>query len=214
MYKKSLILFAAALLTFNLSQAQTSQGTRYLGLNLGFSSWQTSSPYAPGTPQTPDVTKSSGFNVGPTYSRFFWNNTDIGARLSYSSSTSSESNPFYNDLHSSSNAIFASVYARRYFLIDEKIGFRAGPYVSFLRMQTNNTYTADDIQHTTTRETDAGLNMDLVFYPVKRLGFAATIADMHFAHSTTNQSAMDSSNNGFVFNTVTSGLSLSAFYIF
>lgn len=219
--KKALLLIAVVFLTTLISQAQTEKGSQTLGLNLGFSYSKgntfvtdpNSFGYYRGTNQT------TNFNIGPTYSYFIADKTDIGGYFSYSSNNTSY--PYYpNSLaKTSAHGYAGGVFLRKYCMFGNKIGIRTGPYLDYNRVDNHTIYqstiSGNNINSNLTQTGDIGVLLDLVYYPVKHLGFTARIANLAFSHYATHDSFADSSSgNGVNFNLISSALSLSVVYAF
>jgi len=221
--KKSLILLTALLLTFATSKAQTEKGNQTLGLNFGLSVLQSSdfdfnqfdNSFAT------DNARTTIFNIGPNYSYFIVDNVEIGVNLSYSS-TVTTFNTTGTDLGSSSNQnsknYSGSLFVRRYFLHKNKIGIRAGAYLGYGHDSQSMGYPpAFSSSDYSSKQNfgQAGANLDLVYFPSKRLGFAAMLANMSYEHYSQNNGMQGhGSGNDFNLGLVSNGLSLSVFYIF
>ncbi len=219
--KKALLLIAVLLLTTLISLAQTEKGSQTLGLNLGLT-------YSKGSTFTTDpntggyykgATQTTVFNIGPTYSYFIADKTDIGGYFSYS--LSNVSYPYYpNSLSkASAHAYAGGVFLRKYYMFGNKIGIRTGPYLDYNRVDNHTIYQpaipGNNINSNLTQTGDIGMLLDLVYYPVKHLGFTARIANLAFSHYATHDSFADSSSgNGVNFNLISSALSLSVVYAF
>ena len=219
--KKTLLVIAVLFLTTLISQAQTEKGGQTLGLNFGFT-------YSKGNAVMTDPNSGgyykgnnqiTNFNIGPTYSYFIADKTDIGGYFSYSS-INSTSPYFYpnGEVKSSGHAYSGGIFLRKYFMFDDKIGVRTGPYLYYTRNNSGITYSQPySISNgSNVGETGGiGMQLDLVYYPVKNLGVTAHLADLGFFHYTSRNSAYNSSSGNSVdFNLISSALSLSVVYAF
>lgn len=219
--KKALLLIAVLFLTTLVSHAQTEKGSQTVGLNLGFAYSKgntfvtdpNSGGYYRGTNQT------TNFNIGPTYSYFIADKTDIGGYFSYS--LNNINYPYYpNSLSKTSTHGYAGgVFLRKYFVFGNKIGIRTGPYLDYNRIDNHTIYqptiSVNNIYSNLTEAGDIGMLVDLVYFPVKQLGVTAHIASLAFSHYNTHDSFADSSSgNGVNFNLINNSLSLSVFYAF
>jgi len=217
--RKALFLIAVLLLTALISHAQTEKGSQTLGADLGFtylkSSGTTIDPYGNSTYNS--GSKSTKFNIGPSYSYFIGDKLDLGTSLTYSQNTYSY--PAGNNLEKQSEREFGgAIYLRKYFMFQEKIGLRAGPRIGYYRDINKITYEpANDIynQDAKTDNFVGGLNLDLVYYPSKHLGFTASLANLYYTHfksglGTQGNAKGDNFNASFI----NDGLSLSVFYAF
>jgi hypothetical protein len=223
---KFFILIAASLFTYGISSAQTEKGTQNLGLNFGFSINNANdfTIYPSDNSTTTLNSKTTTFNFGPNYSYFIADNLDIGAALSYSSSTTTNTTEAFATNNANypvrafSNNYGGSVYIRKYYLYKNTIGFRTGGYLGFSGGTSKNTYTTSNALYnfnSTTNYYSGGANVDLVYYPSKKLGISATIANLEYYHyNADNTTQGHDSGDSFSFNFINSGLSLSVFYVF
>ena len=218
--KKLVILFAVFLFACTASQAQTSKGDQTLGVNLGFSSLssnQTSPDQNIITGNDVNSGKITEIGIGPSYSYFIANKLDIGASLNYSYYNAN--NIFNGTLSKQTNYGYSSeIFLRKYFMYTEKFGIRTGAFITYDWQQQKMTYPQnDDIPNSknTTNDYGAALDLQLVYFPTKHLGFSATLADLSYNHYKTNSGAQgDNSGDNVVFNYMSDGLSASIFYIF
>ncbi|WP_426670799.1 outer membrane beta-barrel protein [Mucilaginibacter sp. McL0603] len=217
--KKTIFLIAAFLLAAVVSQAQTEKGTQTLGLNLSFGYNKTSgvdiNPYDGSV--TNQNNKATGFSIGPDYSYFIADKLDIEASLSYNTNTYNYSYiPGYPQKQSN-YSYGGIIYLRKYFMYNDKLGLRAGPYVGYTRGDSKNTNSGPNSIYDEDSKTDnynAGAKLDLVYYPSKRLGFSATLANLSYTHSKTNSGTQgNSSTDNVSMMFVNNGLGISIFYV-
>jgi hypothetical protein len=218
--KKILFLIAAFLLAAVVSQAQTEKGTQTLGLNLGFGYNKTSgvniNPYD--NSSTDAGSKNTSFNIGPAYSYFIADKLDLGASLSYGQSNFTYANTQNNPQKLTSYAFISSVYLRKYIMFGGQFGLRAGPYLGFEKgdnkigyVGTNAIYSEDS----KLTEYSAGARLELVYYPSKKLGFAASIASMNYDHTKfDNGAAGHTSSDNLSAAFINNSLAISVFYVF
>ncbi len=218
--KKSLFLTAALLLTIRFANAQTQAGNQNIGLNFSFSTSSSNDEAIDPTSQieTPYGNKNNAFSLGPAYSYFIKNNVDLGASFSYSTDNQNyNAQPLgYPSTNNNSN-FSAMVYLRRYFLFNDKFGFRFGPYLEYGRQKTSEIFPPADNTYNYTSATNsmyAGLNLGLVYYPAKHLGLATALADVNYQHYSASGSQSADNGGSFNLSLFTSGLELSVFYIF
>ncbi len=218
--KKLLILTAAFLLIIQFSNAQTSTGTQNLGFNLGFNSENSDNLFI--NPQDFStqtyLTKLTTLNLGPTYNYFIANNIDIGATLNYSSYRLDYSGNVNGIEKQYSNDFGGIIFIRKYLLYQNKIGFRTGPFLGYDRSSQKITeipsQSVSDL-NSTTNNYSAGLRLDLVYFPLKHVGFSATLANLVYSnYKSDNKIRGNASGNSINLNLLTSGLAVSAFYIF
>jgi hypothetical protein len=215
--KKSIVLIAVFLLAAVVSQAQTEKGTQTLGLDLGFgynkSNGIATSP--DGSTSSNMYSKSTDFSIGPDYSYFIADKLDIGTSLSYSTNTYNY--PFQtNSIYKQSTYAYGGIiFLRKYFMYNDKLGLRAGPYAGYSRSDSKS-INADPIYNSESK-TDiytAGAKLELVYYPSKKLGFSAMLANLNYAHYKTDMGVMghtSADNISMAF--VNNGLGISIFYV-
>jgi hypothetical protein len=215
--KKTIFLIAAFLLAAVVSQAQTEKGTQTLGLNLGFgynkANGIATTPYD--NTSSNMSSKSTSFSIGPDYSYFIADKLDIGTSLSYSTNTYNYPYQQYSLQKQSAYSYGGIIYLRKYFMYNDKFGLRAGPYAGYTRSDSKSinadpTYNSDS----KTDSYQAGVNLELVYYPAKKLGFSAMLANLNYAHYKTDMGIMghtsaDNLNMMFINN----GLDISIFYV-
>jgi len=217
---KILILIPAFLLTIQFTNAQTNAGTQNAGLNLGISSNKTSNfdvnPFDNSTESY--VNRINNFSAGPAYSFFIANQVDIGAALTYTSFTFSNSGNYANNTPKQSNTdIGGTIFIRKYFLYQNKIGIRTGVNLGYdqgIQKYTNISSESIFDTKSTTNNYQGGLNLDAVYYPSKKFGLSAALARLEYnSYKTNSRTRGYSSGDGIDFNFI-SNLQVSAFYIF
>jgi hypothetical protein len=220
--KKILILMTAFLFAFEVSNAQTEKGNQTLGVNLGFSYYKTNIliiNYG-NSPSTQNVTTTS-FSAGPSYSYFIADKLDIGTSLGYGTSKQTDNEVNYsNPTKQTNNNYGATIYLRKYFMFQNKIGFRVGPSLGYSRATKSYSYppsTATNIynNNTTSNDYTASVNLGMVYFPSKKIGVSATIASLYYDHSNSKFYDGGHQNQDSVnFRFINDGLSLSIFYVF
>jgi hypothetical protein len=222
MNKKISILILALTGAFTVN-AQTQKGDQLLGGSIFFSTSKSNQDYIadPGYQYNPNnITKSNQFGIGPNYSYFIANNLDLGISASYNTGkttyTYMASGANNQPAESRIQGYSASVYLRKYYLYDNKIGVRTGPFVQYAYGKQDEKYqnTAAYNNGYKNRDLYAGLALDLVFFPMKKLGFATTIGTLSYAHGKSEQYNNTRKTDSFGLNLGTSGLTVSAFYAF
>jgi hypothetical protein len=217
--KKLLILTAVCLFSIQISKAQTSKGDQTLGINLEYQYEKTSgvSIDTYDNSSLAQSTKQTSVDIGPNYSYFIADKLDIGANLDYSLSNYN----YGENTQPNSQRITSlggDVFIRKYFMCTDKLGFRAAPYLGYTRGTEKLVYpAADDIDNgnSTTNSYVGGVNLDLVFYPSKNLGVAASLANVNYQHyKTTDPVNGNNTGNGVNFYYLNNGLNISVFYVF
>ena len=218
---KNLIVCAVLLLAFKISYAQTEKGTQTLGLDFGASRSTSNQTSANVFEYFGSAT--TNFTIGPNYSYFIADKLDIGAALSYQTTaqtytvTNVDANGGYPTKYNNKN-FDASVYIRKYYMYKNMIGFRTGAYFMYGYGTNKTTYIgtyAASGSSGASHNYDAQLRLDLVYYPSKRLGVSANIANAGYSWYKANgvnqaNTSGDSANVNFI----SDGLQLSVFYVF
>ena len=217
--KKLLVLIIASLFFYQISNAQTEKGSQSLGINLNgsyasqngdiISTYDNSSSSAAST--------SKSFGIGPGYSYFIADKLDISASLDYAY-TKTTSAGIYNPPVSEEKMYTGTLALRKYFLYQNKIGFRAGPYLSYNNSTNKINYNAENSVNDFNGSTNnyvAGFALDLIYYPSKHIGISASLLNAEYDHFKTNDGSQGNySGNYESLSFINSGLSLSVFYIF
>ena len=224
--KKVLILATVFLFAFLASKAQTEKGTQTLGLNMGFS-YENSNNFTiyPASTATSTLnTKTGQYNIGPTYSYFIADKIEIGGELSYSASKLTyvaESYATTNDNYPTKeigNTFSGELFIRKYFMYKNTIGLRTEGYLGYSHGNETNTYTPTYAAYNYESKTtyySGGANLDLVYYPSKKIGVSATIANLEYYHYNANNTTQGHDNGDNVtFSFINNALSFSVFYVF
>jgi hypothetical protein len=222
MYKKHILLLAAIFGTLAL-KAQTNKGDQYLGGSSSFLAVNETTDYS----QSPyssisytQKTKYHSISVGPVYGLFIANNLDIGVNLGYAHQKAEYAysvNPYSNIEQSyQDNVYYGALYVRKYFLYNNKIGFRTGLYGEYEQVKSASKYADAGLtpdQFDNYRIQNAGLTFDAVYFPFRRFGLTSTIGTLGYTHLDTQQNYMHDKQDNFGWN-LNSGLNVSFFYCF
>jgi hypothetical protein len=217
--KKLFVLIGASLFFYQISNAQTEKGSQTLGINLnGFYQSQNGNvinTYDNSSSSEASTTKS--FGIGPAYGYFIADKLDLSASLDYGY-TKTTSAGIYNAPLSEQKNYTGTLALRKYFLYQNKIGFRAGPYLSYNNNDNKTTYNADNSNNdynSNTKNYVAGFNLDLVYYPSKHVGISATLLNAEYDHFKTNNGSQGQySGNYEGLSFINNGLTFSVFYVF
>jgi hypothetical protein len=226
MNKKIILMLLALSGAATTLKAQTEKGTQLLGGNIGVYTNKNTNSYSLATPSINYgyTSKATTFSIGPNYSVFVANKLDLGVNLGYNYQNMKVSQDGGNtDLEKvNTNAFSAEVYLRKYFLFDNKIGIRTGPYFSYQHGKTTNNLSdltgIPNIPYYTPQSsntTSGGILLDFVYFPYKKVGFAASMGSLSYSHNDVKQTqyGYDSSSNTFGFNFFSS-VNFSVFYAF
>jgi len=214
--KKTLILIAVFFVTFSVSYAQTEKGNQSLGLNLAFAYNNSSGAVITNGNSQSAGGKVTQFSIGPSYSYFIANKLDIGASLSYGTNTSTYL-PSYNPSKYSSNDVGGIVYIRKYCMFNDKVGLRTGPYIGYNFGDVKYVYNSAPAanQDTKTDYYNAGMRLELVYFPSKKFGFSTYLASFDYSHYKSDSgTAGHMSGDNVYLNLINSNLALSVYYVF
>jgi hypothetical protein len=198
MYKKLLLVFVS-IIAINAAQAQTEKGNQSLGLNFGLSTnnFNTRTLNSNTNSYDPQVTvKQKNYSISPSYSYFIADKLDVGLAVGYSYSSYKYENSAISPQDQIVKSFYSSINLRKYFLYDNKIGIRTGPYFSYQRYTQSYTVNNSQLNSNTDGNTyTGGIGLDFVYYPVKKIGLAATMGNLSYSHQTTNGNTDGTSNN-------------------
>ena len=220
--RKLLILLTAFLFTIQISKAQTDKGDQSLGINLGASYNDQKSfvndPF--NNSSSNQETKITSFDIGPNYSYFIADKLDVGTSLYYS---------YYKDKYNygdnsasptneSGKTYKATIFIRKYLMYNDKLGMRVGPYLSYEYANQTINYNALNAANnlnSTINSYGGGINLELIYYASKYLGFSASLANVNYYHSKSNNGDQgNGSGNQVNFDYIDNGLNFSIFYTF
>jgi len=224
--KKNLFLAVAGILAAQIATAQTQKGTQTLGGNMYFTtrSYDNSYPVYNNPPAFQKNTNTT-FTFGPAYSYFVADKLELSGTLQFSTSTDNTTYAYsypYTNTKQTMKSFGGIVSLLKYCMFD-KVGLRMGPYVGYSRgvvKATNTSTTTATITSTPTSTNNsdnynAGVRMDIVYYPSKTLGLAANLVNLGYGKGKTrNPDDAQQYSNSEAFNAnFISGLQLSVFYV-
>jgi hypothetical protein len=218
--KKIAISITIFLLALQAANAQTQKGSQNLGISLGFYSSNSNYNYLNINPPSSQIvnTKTTGFSAYPNYSYFIANNLDLGASIGFGHQTDKSSDQVSgNGTEQSYKSYFGSIFLRKYFLYNNKIGIRSGPYFSYQYTTSDIAFTPDNTQASNSykgHNYQGGVSADFVFYPSSKIGLAANLANLYYARNTSNNLTQSSSFKSVNLQLLNNNLTLSAFYVF
>ncbi|MDB5128795.1 autotransporter outer membrane beta-barrel domain-containing protein [Mucilaginibacter sp.] len=213
MYKKLLLVFVS-IIAIQTAKAQTEKGSQMLGAGFGFSTSKYN--YANFDPTTNayinnNNAKITSYSFSPNYSYFIADKLDIGVAIGYSRSKQ-ENESYYSPQSQAANTYYGSIYLRKYFLYENKIGIRTGPKLSYQRSEQNFNSGSNSTTDYHSNSFGGGVGLDFVYFPVKRLGLTAVLGNINYNHQKTSGTTQGSAND-FSLNFFNS-LSLSVNYVF
>jgi len=216
--KKLIVLITVILFSYQITKAQTEKGSQSLGVSASFNFHRENDLITNQADNTTNQNhaKITGFSIGPDYSYFIADKLDLGASLNYSSTDYNNGAYYYLNTYHVKN-YGGTVFLRKYFLYQDKLGFRAGPYVSYTNGDQKYTYSpVSGINDSDNKSTDyaGGFDLDFVYYPSKHLGLSATIANLQYDHFKVDQGAQGRQSGDNVNFYFVNNLALSVFYDF
>jgi long-subunit fatty acid transport protein len=212
---KKLFLALVAIIAIHAAKAQTEKGSQMLGASFGFSTSSSDTKAFNNSPNSYDLSvhgKIKSYNIAPSYSYFIADKLDLGVSVGYGR-VKSESNGNYASLQKT-HSFSSAVYLRKYFLYENKVGIRTGPYFSYINSNQTFLYSnttpgaynyAGDIY-------SGGIGLDFVYFPIKKLGLSAGMGSISYTHQVVDGTSKGTSNS-FGLNFANS-LSLSVNYVF
>lgn len=220
--KKTLSLFVLAFAGLNIAYAQTEQGTKNLGLNLSYHSTNQKSfvtNYLDNLDNEIYSQKqtSSNYFIGPSFSYFIANKLEMGVsaiygydkyKVDYSNDPKIEQ--LYTDYEVKQNSYIGTFFLRKYVMFTEQLGLRTGPYISYSYSKT----TSDTGNENSYKSYIGGIDLGIEYFPIKKLGIAANLADISYHHSKQDLSdSNETKSNTFGFS-LTNSLNLSLVWVF
>ncbi|GAA4327964.1 hypothetical protein GCM10023149_31740 [Mucilaginibacter gynuensis] len=207
---KHIVAIVLCFIAFKNASAQTEKGSQNLGASFGIST----TTYT--TEGYDSKTKGTSYNISPNYSYFIADKLDIGTSLGFNRVVSTVKNSNPTNIKQINRELSASVFLRKYFLYNNKIGIRTGPYFTYTHNKSGTT-NADAIYNSNYKSNyyRGGVNLDFVYYPTTNIGLAAGIADISYIHEKAEASNSLGAANSNTFNLrFMDNLSLSIFYVF
>lgn len=208
---KKLTLLLLAALSGLTASAQTEKGSQMIGGSFSLNHTK-SEPV--NTAAAEASNKQNAFSIGPSYTYFLANNLGLTASLGYSHSHSDQ----YAGNASSettNNGVFASLALNKYFLFEDKIGVRTGPFASYntqkARVSSTYDYNGGDFDF---KGYSAGLNLEFVYFPVKRIGLVASLGSLAYSRTEFERSTGDSKQTDLSLNFLNNAPSFSFYYVF
>lgn len=152
--------------------------------------------------------KEVSFSAGPIYSYFIADKLDLGLSLGYGGDKTtynySVANTNYSVLPYKNNTQVYSggVYLRKYFLYNQKIGIRTGPYVEYQKYKYNYEYLEPQLNNNNSSQKgnylNAGLILDVVYFPSKRIGIISNLGNLGYINNSSKFQTSYSDENAHV----------------
>lgn len=225
--KYRLLLLCPIFFLFINAHAQTNAGSQNVGVNLGYSNTTSTTTFSNPTYTPSSLTttsKQTTYSIAPGYSFFIGNKVDLGLALGITGAiyTYDYAPTPYTPTKTNYVAYSGTIYLRKYFLFQDKIGVRTGPFFLYQQSTQKNYYpTGSTYNNNSDNKVDTystGVNLEFVFYPSRKLGLAANICNLNYSYLKSKTAdgvgETDSSQKTFNASFVTNNLSLSLFFIF
>ncbi len=213
---KVLSLTILFFLAFQGLKAQTEKGSTNLGIILGAGTSTSKTISITNNIASNITTKDNHFTITPNFSYFIKEKLDLGTELGFGRGNSNY-NSTPSIYTSSSNNYSASVYLRKYFLYENKIGIRTGPYLHYEYSNSKTEYVMPVASTFDIKKNiySSGIRAALVYYPSKKIGLTAQLLDLGYSYykQTTSQNET-TTNNAINFNLIGEGdLSFGVFFV-
>jgi len=216
--KKLSIVIALILMIIKTANAQTQKGDQSLGLGFNFYSNSQNFNYTGPNPVSYGTLNSTSFTTIPGYSYFIAQNLDIGASMGFGDETEHQNDPSTpgGTIKTINKTYSPTIYLRKYFLFNNKIGIRTGPYFLYQYSTSNSVYSSNSSSNynSTSHYSQTGINADFVYCPSKKVGLALNIGSLSYNHQRFDSQSYTTSDNGVSLQFLTSNLMLSAYYVF
>jgi hypothetical protein len=218
--KQFMMITAAMLLMAGVSQAQTEKGDQVIGLSLGINTSNTNLTTVDVFSPDAKITQHS-VTLMPSYSLFIANGLDLAIRASYSNydysdATMPSQNQNYSLQKQHSRSYSAGVFLRKYLLYDQKVGVRFGPYLEYGHSEISYDYF--DVNGPANNNSKGpaytgGAQVDLVYYPAKRVGLTAILGNVNYTYAKTEGNPQNSTSNQINVNLINNGLVIGVYYL-
>lgn len=211
---KKLTLLLLAALSGLTASAQTEKGKQWIGGSffLNHNKSENSSPM--NTPPSEGTTKQNAFSIGPSYTYFLADKLGLTTNVGYTHSHLDQIGTNETS-ESNNNGYFASLSLNKYFLFEDKIGIRTGPFARYnhQKIKTTSTYEyrTDNVN---LKGYSAGIGLEFVYFPVKRLGLVASLGNLAYERLEIDYTNNSSKQTDFGLNFLNNATSFSFYYVF
>ncbi len=211
---KKLTLLLLAALSGLTATAQTEKGSHLLGGSFAVSHNKGENTYSFNTNQQIDENrKQNSFSLGPSYSYFVADKLGLNVNLGYNHSHLDDYG-MNRDLETTSNGYFGSIALNKYFLYENKVGIRTGPYATYGASKSKTTSPNDEYNdHGESKDFNTGISLEFVYFPVKKIGLVAHLGGLSYAHNSYESSTNSSKHSQVGLNFLNSSTSFSFYYV-
>ncbi|WP_158826344.1 outer membrane beta-barrel protein [Mucilaginibacter lacusdianchii] len=196
---KKLFLMLSVVAASITTKAQTQKGNHLLGGGFGVGFDKATVTGMSNNANYQYLKKTTSLSVGPTYSFFIADKLDLGISGNWnwgrSRYTDQDNSITYKGQQSdNSTSVLANVYLRKYFLYNNKVGIRTGPFVQYLYGRSRSFYVQNLVDDYNVADTkfstkafSAGIGLDFVYFPTSRLGITAALGSLAYSHANQSQ---------------------------
>ena len=187
---KKLTLLLLAALSGLTASAQTEKGRQWIGGSMAVSHYKTD--------ETLNYTefglmqasrKQNSFQLGPSYTYFVADKLSLNASVLYTHAHSDQTyvnnpNTQLNNqkAETTSNGYNAYINLDKYFLYDNKVGIRTGPYAQYYTSKSKTNGNPDiAVVDSDIKGLSAGFSLDFVYFPVKKIALLASLGRLSYS---------------------------------
>ena len=219
--KKLTLLLLAALCSLTAS-AQTEKGRQWIGGSFSLSHNKAEESSSPEFSVIGAMRKQNSYQIGPSYTYFVADKLSILANVGYTHSHLDQT--YYNNptlqinnstSESKTNGYFASLGINKFFLYEDKVGIKTGPYAQYnlTKSTISQSDSSNNLEFESTGFT-AGIGLDFVYFPVKKIGLVASLGSLAFSHIKSEGATNTNKQTDFGLNFFSSAQTFSIVYIF
>ena len=220
---KKLTLLLLAALSGLTASAQTEKGKQWIGGSVSASHNKVEEAVNnTGFGSMEGTRRQNSFQVGPSYTYFVAEKLSLSATVAYTHGHSDQSyinnsNPQLNNatVETTSNGYNAYLHLDKYFLYDNKIGIRTGPYAQYY---ISNSKSGGNPDYSTVnydaKAFGAGLSLDFVYFPAKRIALIASLGNLSYSKSKYESESTTNEQTDFGLNFLNNAPSFTFAYVF
>lgn len=188
---KKLTLLLLAALSGLTASPQTEKGKHWIGGSFALSHNKVEETSTAESPIFGATRKQNSYQVGPSYSYFVADKLSVSANVGYTHSHLDQT--YYNNptlqinnstSETTSNGYFASVAMNKFFLYENKVGIKTGPYAQYnlTESKIRQSDTGDNVA-LESKGFAAGIGVDFVYFPVKKIGLVASLGTLAYSQT-------------------------------
>lgn len=206
----SIVLLISA--GMSVCYAQTEKGTKTLGLTFSYSSENgTRNVQSSSAAYISEETKQDGLSFGPVFSYFVADKLELGVSAVFSRLNIKQEQDDALNYWSKGSQYNGTVFLRKHFMLADQFGVRTGPYFGYSYASSINKI-SDDKQ--TSNIYSAGIDLGLEYFPLRKLGFAANLANLGYTHRSNKYNSEDYGKTDAFGFSLTNSVNLTIFWVF